>query len=322
MKTRIFKLNEGIDYVTDRCAEILSKGGIVIFPTETVYGIGADAFNLDAVNRIFEVKGRKKDNPLIFHISHIETLYELAELPDNVKKIADEFMPGPLTLVLKSKVDKKYTFGLDTIAVRMPDNLIAIKLIKKLSSPIVAPSANISGRPSGTEFTHVLDDFDGKVEAIIDGGKTVFGVESTVIDVTVEPFLLLRAGAVSLDELAEKGVNVSIPESVEVLKRSPGTRYKHYAPEAAVIPFETETQIRKLLEKFSDKKVALLGTSRFKGRFFKTVIFDNISDYARLLYSTFRYMDAAGVDVIFAQLPENKGLGLAIRDRIIRASQG
>ncbi len=321
MKTRIFNLTEGIDKVTEACADVLSKGGLVVFPTETVYGIGADAYNLDAVNKIFEVKHRKRDNPLIFHVANINTLLALAEVSDRVLEIVDAFMPGPLTLVLKSKIDKRYTFGLETIAVRMPDNLIAVELIKKLSSPIVAPSANISGKPSGTDFIHVVEDFDGKVDAIIDGGATVYGLESTVIDVTTHPYLLLRAGAITIEELKEKGFPVVIPESLDILKRSPGTRYKHYAPEAMVFPFETESELSKAIEKFTEKKVALLGIKDFKGSFYKKVIFEDITEYARLLYSTFRYMDAAGVEVILAQLPENQGLGIAIRDRIIRASQ-
>lgn len=321
MHTKIFRLTLGHEEIANQCAKILKDGGIVVFPTETVYGIGADAYNLKAVERIFEIKGRKRDNPLIFHLESIETVKFVAEVKKEILSLFKPFMPGPLTLVLKSKLDKKYTFGLDTIAVRIPDNLIALTLIEKFSSPIVAPSANISGRPSGTEFIHVIEDFDGKVDAIIDGGKTVYGLESTVVDVTQKPFLLLRAGAVTVEDFKEHGINVSFPEDHEVLKRSPGTRYRHYAPDAIVIPFETKEEFYEKKKLYEGEKIAYIGTTDRDSDIINKVIFKDLKEYAAFLYSTFRYFDALGIKAIIAELPPPKGLGLAIRDRIKRASE-
>lgn len=314
-------ISSSIKFIASKSAKILEKGGIVIFPTETVYGIGANAYDLDAVKKIYEIKGRKKDNPLIFHVANLNMLEEVAVVSGNIIKIVNEFMPGPLTLVLKSKIPKKYTFGLDTVAVRMPDNLIALKMIEHLSKPVVAPSANISGKPSATDFSHVFDDFNGKVDAIIDGGFTVYGIESTVIDVTSQPFLLLRAGAVSLEDLQNKGVILSFPNKLEALKRSPGTRYKHYAPNALVVPFESKEELAEKIKSLNDKKSALIAVNLYRRHFDKIIVFKDLNEYARLLYATFRYLDALKIDVIFAELPENKGIGLAVRDRIIRASQ-
>ncbi len=321
METLILKLSSGLEYIADICADVLINSGIVIFPTETVYGIGAHAFRKDAVEKIFKIKGRKRDNPLIFHVSNYDMIYSLADVSGRVKKIIEEFMPGPLTVVLKSRISKEFTFGLETIALRMPDNLVALKIIEKLSFPVVAPSANISGRPSGTDFSHVFEDFNGKVDVIINGGKTVFGIESTVIDMTTEPFSLLRPGAVSKEELEEKGVNVVFPETEDLLKRSPGTRYRHYAPNALVVPVNTESELHEKMKDYRGKKVAFIGLNPVKSIFFKEVIFHNVAEYGRLLYATLRYLDAVSVDVIFAFLPEKTGIGLAICDRLKRASE-
>ncbi|GAB4437092.1 MAG: L-threonylcarbamoyladenylate synthase [bacterium] len=322
MQTLILDLvTQPVSLIAAKSAELLSRGGLVIFPTETVYGIGADPYNLEAVERIFQIKGRKRDNPLIFHISNLDMLSELAYVPKSVETVIEEFMPGPLTLVFKSKIERKYTFGLDTVAVRMPDNLIALEMIEKFGKPVVAPSANISGKPSGTDFLHVFEDFNGKVDLIINGGTTVFGIESTVIDVTGESFMLLRAGAVALEDLQEKGVFVYAPEKEHLLKRSPGTRYKHYAPNALVIPFETEEELILKMEVFKDKKSALIGIHTTSKEFAKKIIFNDVNEYARFLYSTFRYLDALKIEVIFAEMPDNRGIGLAVRDRIKRASE-
>lgn len=321
MNTKLFDLTIGLDKVASEAAEILKNGGIVAFPTETVYGIGANPFNLDAVKKIYYIKGRNSDNPLIFHVSKPETIYEIAEVPTKVEKIIKNFMPGPLTLVLKSKIDKKFTFGLETIAVRIPDNLIALRLIDRFSLPIVAPSANISGKPSGTHFKHVVQDFLGKVDVIIDGGHTVYGIESTVIDVTSEPFLLLRPGAFSFEELQEVGVDIVLPHKKEMLKRSPGTRYRHYAPNAVVISVQYSDNFSEIVSAYKGRNIAYIGINDPSFKFAKTFIFNDIYEYARLLFSTFRYLDAIGIEIILAELPEKSGIGVAVADRITRASE-
>lgn len=322
MKTLILKLEKkNLENIIAKAVSVLKNSGIVIFPTETVYGIGADAFNLAAVNKIFEIKGRAKDNPLIFHVSSITMVENLAHINRLAKKIIKTFWPGPLTLVLKSKIDKKYSFGLETVAVRMPENYIALRLIESLESPIVAPSANISGKPSSTDFAHVYNDFNGKVDCIIDGGKTVYGIESTVIDVSEDDnCYLLRPGAFSIEDLEEKGIRVILPENKELKKRSPGTRYKHYAPDKPLFLFENEDDLANIYEKLKDRKVGYMGLFDTNFRTSEKVVFKNLKEYAKMLFATLRYLDSKNIDVILAELPTNKGLGRAVRDRLLRAS--
>ncbi len=322
MKTLILTPEkENLENIISKAVAVLKNSGVVVFPTETVYGIGADAFNLDAVNKIFEIKGRAKDNPLIFHVSSFKMLEKLAHINRLAKKIIKTFWPGPLTLVLKSKIDKKYTFGLDTVAVRMPENYISLKLIESLGNPIVAPSANISGKPSSTDFAHVYNDFNGKVDCIIDGGKTVYGIESTVIDVSEEDICyLLRPGAFSIEDLEEKGIMVVLPENKELKKRSPGTRYRHYAPDKPLFLFENKDELLSLYEKLKDKKWGYMAMKDINLVLEEKVIFKNVTEYGRMLFATLRYLDSKNIDVIVAELPENIGLGRALRDRLIRAS--
>lgn len=309
-----------IDEISDRAVSILKKGGLVIFPTETVYGIGADAFNIKAVKKIFDVKGRAKDNPLIFHIFSENMLNKVAEVTPLAKKLIKKFWPGPLTLVLKSRIDKKFTFGLDTIAVRMPENLVALKIIEKLGSPIVAPSANISGKPSSTDFYHVLHDFDGKVDCIINGSSTVYGIESTVIDISENVIVLLRPGALSIEDIEQLGIKITIADKKELKRRSPGTRYRHYAPDSPLILFENKEEVKDILNKHTNKKIGYMGINKPILKLDKVITFKHLEEYGRMLFSTLRYFDSLDVDLIIAELPENKGMGRAIRDRLIRAS--
>lgn len=321
MMTRIFSTKEDLIFISKECGKILKYGGIVVFPTETVYGIGADAFNVDAVKKIYKIKGRAKDNPLIFHICNYEMLKTLGILNPLSLKLIRHFWPGPLTLVLKSKIHKKYTFNLDTVAIRMPENIIALKLIESLQFPVVAPSANISGKPSGTDFSHVLQDFDGKVDAIIDGGKTVYGIESTVLDVTLDKPVLLRPGAIPIEDIESLGVKVLMPERTELKKRSPGTRYRHYAPELPLYLVEKERELLNLLKNLKDKKVGFMGIERYNASFDKEIIFKDMNEYGSMLFSTLRYLDSLDLDCIVAFLPEKTGIGRAIRDRLMRASE-
>lgn len=321
MNTIILSAKENpVDDIADRAASYLRNGGIVVFPTETVYGIGADAFNTNAVEKIFNIKKRAKDNPLIFHISSEDMLNSIAETTSLAKKLIKHFWPGPLTLVLKSKIEKKFTFGLDTIAVRMPENLLALKIIEKLGNPVVAPSANISGKPSSTDFEHVLQDFNGKVECIVDGGGTVYGIESTVIDISENKAILLRPGALSIEDIENLNIKVVLAEKMELKKRSPGTRYRHYAPDKPLILFENIDDLKDILNQHKNTKIGYMGLSEPSLKIDIRITFRSLVEYGRMLFSSLRYFDSVDVDMIIAQLPEDKGIGRAIRDRLVRAS--
>jgi len=318
-------------------AKIIREGGLVAFPTETVYGLGADALNSKAVKRIYEVKGRPPDNPIIVHIAEKNDIYKLAKcVPKKAKKLVQKFWPGPLTLVLKKakKVPKITTGGLDTIAIRMPANEIALALIKKSHTPIAAPSANLSGKPSPTSTSHVLHDLNGKIEAIIDGGKTKIGVESTVLDLTTEPPTLLRPGGVTLEELEKVLGSINIPPYIKGkgfkgVAKSPGMKYRHYAPEAKLILVEGRCEkvvkkIRMLVKKYrkEGKVVGVMTTQKTHKYDANIVKFVGSSDLqiAKNLFKTLRVFDKKGVDIIIAEGVKEKGLGFAIMNRLRKAA--
>ena len=242
--TRIFRIegrNSG--EIITKAARIIKQGGTVAFPTETVYGLGADALNPDAVRKIFQAKGRPQDNPLIVHIADQEHLdVVVSEVPDSAYNLMDAFWPGPLTMIFNRTdiVPDVTTCGLDTVAIRMPDNPIALGLIKEASTPIAAPSANISGRPSPTIAEHVISDLSGRIDVVIDGGAVRVGVESTVLDMTPDIPVLLRPGRVSIDQIREYVGEVLIgytdrPAGASEAVRSPGMKYTHYSPETRLV---------------------------------------------------------------------------------------
>jgi len=229
-----------------RGAEVIRAGGLVAFPTETVYGLGADALSDSAVARIFEAKERPRGNPLIVHLADAAVLESVAaRVPPRARDVAARFWPGPLTLVLPraSTVPLITTGGLDTVAARVPSHPVALALIEASGRPIAAPSANRSGRPSPTRAGHVRDDLDGRIDMILDGGPTPVGVESTVLDMTTEPPMLLRPGGVTLEQLRDCLGEVAVlkGDDEEATGRSPGLRYRHYAPRAQVIVVDRET---------------------------------------------------------------------------------
>src|SRR6266511_1173404 len=245
MSMRTLYLQADADAVR-RAAEVIRAGGLVAFPTETVYGLGADALSAAAVTRIFEAKERPRGNPLIVHLADLSALEEVvARVPARVEDMARRFWPGPLTLVLPRApaVPLVTTGGLETVAVRVPAHPVAQALLHAASRPIAAPSANRSGRPSPTRAEHVREDLDGRIEIILDGGPTPVGVESTVLDMTSEPPTLLRPGGVTLEELTDclGEVGVLGSDDEEAAGRSPGLRYRHYAPRAQVIIVEAGT---------------------------------------------------------------------------------
>lgn len=319
-------------------AKIIKNGGLVAFPTETVYGLGANALDTRAVKKIFEAKGRPADNPLIVHIADKKEIHRLAkEIPGEAEKLIDKFWPGPLTLILKKSkvVPKLTTGGLDTVAIRMPAHKIALALIKEAQVPIAAPSANLFGKPSPTSAEHVIQDLDGKIDVIIDGGEAKIGVESTVLDLTANPPILLRPGAISLEELRDVLDEVEIHPIVKgkrikkIAAKSPGMKYKHYAPNARVIVVEGNRQnvknkIQQLADKYKKegKKVAVMTNDKNHGYKPDIVKFvgSDVDTIAKNLFKTFRDFDKENVDIIIAEGVEERGLGLAVMNRLRKSS--
>jgi L-threonylcarbamoyladenylate synthase len=311
-------------------AEALRRGGLVAFPTETVYGLGADALNADAVRQIFVAKGRPLDNPIIIHIASVADLQALiSHVPRRASLLIDKFWPGPLTLILRKSPDvpDDVTGGLDTVAVRMPRNKIALALIRALGHPIAAPSANLSGRPSGTTAGHVLQDFAGKIDVILDGGPVAVGVESTVLDLSRKPPAILRPGAVTQEDLEPLLGRVVMGRGTENKRRSPGTRYRHYSPRARVTLVEPgdETAIARLVDQHAreKKKVAVVArhfTSSGKARPIVRIMPQELEEYARRIFAVLRELDELAVDEIVIEKTEEKGIGVAIMDRLKRAA--
>lgn len=331
--TIVINMRDGVDERKIKvAARLILEGKLVAFPTETVYGLGADALNEEAVKRIFEAKGRPADNPLIVHIADFNDLKKLArEVPKEAKLLAERFWPGPLTIVLpkKDEVPLVTTGGLDTVAVRMPAHEIALALIRA-STPVAAPSANISGKPSPTLAEHVVDDFYGRIEAIIDGGPTKVGVESTVIDLSSERPTLLRPGGLPLEEIEAVIGPVEIHPAVKGknadLARAPGMKYKHYSPNAQVIVVEgpkemVREKIRELVREYRSKgyRVGVMATEEFEADEFYH-LGRTVEDVAKNLFKALRELDRRGVDVIIAEGVEERGLGLAVMNRLRKAA--
>jgi len=313
MKTNIIKINFKNPEISKikEASNIIKKGGLVAFPTETVYGLGANGLDKKAVKKIFLVKGRPQDNPLILHISEIKQIDSLVnEIPNNAKKLIKRFWPGPLTIILKKTkiVPDIVTCGLDTVAIRMPDNKIALELIKHAGVPIAAPSANISGRPSPTNAKHVAEDLMGSIDMLIDGGSVSIGIESTVIDLTQNPPVILRPGKITQKQI-EKIIGKLQDKNKEFIKipKSPGMKYKHYSPNAKVIIIKDGKEIKKIIKKYSEKKIKQLNyTDKIK--------------MAKNLFKDFREADKKSYDIIVVKEVEDKGFGCAIMNRLRKAS--
>ncbi|WP_461865079.1 L-threonylcarbamoyladenylate synthase [Thermococcus sp.] len=315
-------------------ANLIREGKLVAFPTETVYGLGADALNENAVRRIFQAKGRPPDNPLIIHIADFEQLYRLArDVPKEARILAEKFWPGPLTFVLPKREDVPYvtTGGLDTVAVRMPANEIALSLIRMSGRPIAAPSANISGKPSPTSAEHVADDFYGRIECIINGGETEIGVESTVLDLTSRPPVLLRPGGLPVEEIEKVIGKVEIHPAVKGYAvdtaKAPGMKYRHYAPNARVIVVEgrenrVHEKIIELIDEYRRKglRVGVMATGRFYDADAWVDLGRSEEEVARNLFKALRELDKENVDVILAEGIEERGLGLAVMNRLKKAA--
>ncbi|MBM2851654.1 MAG: hypothetical protein HW420_201 [Candidatus Nitrosotenuis sp.] len=339
MQTQILKINQAKPQISiiKQAARLIRKGEIVAFPTETVYGLGADALNPFAVKKIFESKGRPADNPLIIHIHDKEDLKRLArDIPEITEKIIEKFWPGPLTIVLKKSkiVPKITTGGLDTVAIRMPKNKIANLLIKESGVPLAAPSANFFGRPSPTLAKHVSEDLSGRISMILDGGKTKIGIESTVIDLTRKTPMLLRPGSITLEQIQKLLGTIKVHPMIKgkkskMIHRSPGMKYKHYSPNAKVILIEGSTQnvdkkILQLVNKFKKQKKRVGIMSTQKNHTYKAdmtrFVGSSPDKIAANLFKVFREFDEGKMDVILAHGISKKGLGLGVMNRLDKAA--
>ncbi|MBQ9632125.1 MAG: threonylcarbamoyl-AMP synthase [Lachnospiraceae bacterium] len=335
----------------DRAAKIIAGGGLVAFPTETVYGLGGNAFDPDAARRIYEAKGRPSDNPLIVHIDDPSKLSEVAaSVPPEAEKLAERFMPGPLTLILpkREEIPDETTGGLTTVAVRCPDNRIARELIRRAGCPIAAPSANRSGRPSTTRFAHVLEDLDGRVDAIIDGGDAKIGLESTIVDLTGEVPAVLRPGYITVEELRDTLGEVWAEEAVEMVgglefekkqnelehPKAPGMKYRHYAPKGDLYLVQgMQGDVVRYINKLADAAqkeghtVGILATTDTKERYRYGTVLDigaamDEEQIAAALFDTLRQFDAIESDVIYAEYVGGMRLGAALHNRLRKAAAG
>ena len=338
MNTEIFKVSDSSpnEEIIRYAAQKIKEGRLVVFPTETVYGLGADATNEKAVASIFAAKGRPSDNPLIIHICEPSEAEDYAYTTELYYKLAEAFMPGPLTVILKSKdsVPEKTRGGLDTVAVRCPESYVARMLIKHSNTPIAAPSANLSGSPSPTNAEHVINDMMGRVDVILDGGSCEFGLESTIVKIEEDETLtLLRPGKITIDELAffaEVNIADAVTAQLKDGERalSPGMKYRHYAPKAPLILVEGDAdKLADYINKVSQKTAIIAYNEDCE--FFKTntkaVVYpfgdkDDAYFQAHNLFSILREVDVCNYDTIYAPLPKTDGVSLALYNRMIRAA--
>ena len=326
METLLFKDSES---EIQKAADIISRGGLVAFPTETVYGLGADALNPEAVKKVYAAKGRPSDNPMIVHISHKDQLKQLTfDITEDMKLLMDNFWPGPMTMIVKRKsiIPDETTGGLDTVGVRMPANETARKLIEYSGCSIAAPSANLSGKPSPTRADHVINDLKGRVDGIICGPECKVGIESTVIDMTGDIPMILRPGGYTIQDFERvlgKPVRLDPtlnkrPDSFsgDFTPKAPGMKYKHYAPDGEMTLFQGDPKaVKKAIE---DEKSRL----EAQGLKVKTIIFDweNEQDAAHRLFAELRDADSQKADVILCSALPEKGLGFSVMNRMMKSA--
>ncbi len=337
METRIFRISNLKDDAgqLSAAAKIIRCGGTVAIPTETVYGLGANGLDGEAVKKIFEAKGRPSDNPLILHIADRMWLSRYCEdIPEEAFELAERFWPGPLTIILKRRciVPDIVTAGLDTVGVRCPKHEITNALIRTADLPIAAPSANLSGRPSTTSFGHVFRDMNGRIDAIIDGGECEVGLESTIVDLTVKPPRLLRPGGVTVEELRDVLGEIQIDEALQRLMnegetpKAPGMKYRHYAPKAPIIVVSGDPELSaKYIKRRVNEKTGVLCFDEFADMFKGAVAipfgsFEELKIQAERLFDSLRCFDDTDVTQIYAQCPPEEGLGLAIANRLKKAA--
>ena len=319
MKT-IMKLAD--ETAVAEAAEIIKNGGLVAFPTETVYGLGANALCEAAKAKIYAAKGRPSDNPLIYHIAEPAQLDKIAsDVPDVAKKLMDAFWPGPLTIIFQSFE------GVGTVGVRMPKNPISLSLIRLAGLPVAAPSANVSGSPSPTAAAHVLGDLNGKIDMILDGGRCECGLESTVIDCVSSPPVILRPGGVTQEEIeAQIGQVLMVTEVLgDEVPKAPGMKYKHYAPKAEVIVVTGENAADEIGALAVGPKVGIMAQTRSLSQFAGKIVLDMGSDLEEIaanLFYLLRKCDDLGLEKVFVEGVEETGLGAAIMNRLKKAASG
>ncbi len=324
-------------------ARVIKEGGLCAFPTETVYGLGVNAYNSNVVDRLYRIKKRPTSDPIIVHISDKTMLEAVVKtIPDIALKLAEKFWPGPLTLIMErsDNVPENVSAGLPTVAVRMPSHKIALALIREAGVPVAAPSANIFSRPSSTQAQHIVHDFSGEVDIVIDGGDSTIGIESTVIDLTVEPAVLLRPGGTPMEPLQKVMPYLKLgPKYIQLnqgASSSPGMLTKHYSPRAELILYQGESE--KVREEIREHVNRLQSQGRKVGLLLPTEDMEVLSDFevekadlgaeddlesiGRNLFACMRELDRKDLDVIIGRSFKSEGLGLAIVDRMIRASEG
>lgn len=327
METKILK--DTIEEIKE-AADIIAKGGLVAFPTETVYGLGADALNGGAVKNVYAAKGRPSDNPMIVHISSKDDLLKLTpQMTPDMEKLMDRFWPGPMTMIVPRKdiIPDVTTGGLDTVGIRMPSNEKARDLIRLSGCPIAAPSANLSGKPSPTTAQHVIDDLDGRVDAIICSTDCTVGIESTVIDMTGEIPMILRPGIITKEDIEETlGKEILLDPTLnkrpdkfnndDFKPKAPGMKYKHYAPKAEMIVFEGDTEdVEKAIKEERRAREA-------KGEKVCVIDFDDNhqKDAAKEYFACLREADKAGCDVILGRALTEKGVGFSVMNRMLKSA--
>ena len=341
VKTEIIRVNvrKPNHSIIRKASNLLRNGEIVAFPTETVYGLGANALDPSSISKIYKIKGRPSDNPLIVHIADMKAFRSLvSEIPSGASRIINKFWPGPITLVLKKSriLPKITTGGLNTVAIRMPKSNVALELIKESGFPIAAPSANISGKPSPTKAHHVKDDLNGKIKLILDGGSTDIGIESTVIDMTQRIPVILRPGGISKESIEDEIGNVLMHDSVlglrsrtAKLNKSPGMKYRHYSPNAQVILVEgselnAKNKIIELTKKFKHegKKVSIMTTDKSLKVNADMVQYMGMTSeaIAKNLFTNLREADKYRIDIIIAQGIKYNKTGFAIMNRLKKAA--
>lgn len=340
METKVWLVDKNVDNLQSypqiiQSAELLEANQVVAFPTETVYGLGANAKSDEAVRKVFEAKGRPSDNPLIVHIASEEQLIEIVEeIPERARKLMAEFWPGPLTLIMKKKpgmLSNLVTAGLDTVAVRMPDHPIALGLISASGLPIAAPSANTSGKPSPTSAKHVADDLVGRIAGIVDGGATGVGVESTVLDCTVEVPVILRPGGITFEQI--EAVIGTVRQDValkhkDAAPKAPGMKYTHYAPKAPLYLVKgNQAFLQHLVNEKRDDglKVGIISAYEHQQEYEADYVLapgslGDLQTVAAGLYDTLRQFDELDTDIIFSEMFPESGIGVAVMNRLVKAA--
>ncbi len=332
METVVINITTEYEKALSEAKRLINNGEVVGIPTETVYGLAANALNEDAVKKIFVAKGRPSDNPLIVHIAKFDDIEPLvAEIPEKVKLMAEHFWPAPLTMIMKKsdKVSNVVSGNLDTVAIRMPKSDYARAIIEACGLPLAAPSANLSGSPSPTNAKYVFDDMNGRIPLIIDGGNCEIGVESTVISFAENPPRLLRPGGVTLEEMTALIGEIIVDDAVlnkleeGAVASSPGMKYKHYAPSADITIVKSDFETFKKLCESEDNITALCFDGENEKLSCPSVTYgdenDGFSQSARL-FDALRELDELGAHKVYARCPETKGMGLAVYNRLIRAA--